>query len=208
MKKLFVFFIAILLYSTNYTYAQKNFTEGIITYTIYVDGKESGLYIVTLKANNIKRDIVMQSGYSNISIYNSKTGTTTTINNKNGNKYALQLSAEEVKEQNKQFENATYVNLNNKKSIANYMCEHSAVQYTNGVKNEIFFTNELLVTSDNLNTMFPGLNGLPLEYEIKTNNKQSMKFVAKKIEIVGVDNNVFNIPKEYKLITKEQLDKL
>jgi uncharacterized protein YlzI (FlbEa/FlbD family) len=188
--------------------AQKKFSEGVLTYNILVDGKESGTYIITVKQNNIARKIDMLSGFSNISVYNAKTGTTTTINYSNGNKYALQLSAEEVKAQNEQFENATFVSNGKEKTIATYSCKNSVVTYKNGMKNEIYFTTSIVPSGDNFNMMFPGLDGIPLEYEIKASNGQNMKFVASSIEIKGVDNNAFLLPKEYKLITKAELEKL
>lgn len=56
--------------------------------------------------------------------------------------------------------------------------------------------------------MFPGLKGIPLEYEVKAANNSSMKFIAQRVEIKSIDLSSFDIPKDYKIVTKAELEKI
>lgn len=187
--------------------AQKIFSEGSIRYDVFVDGslEASGVYVISVKGGMIKRELAMNNGYNNITIYNQKTGKTLSLNANEEQKYALEISESELKEKNKRFEHAQLTPTNNSKKIAGYTCSGMKVQYDQVEGNEIFYTADLVPLNESLNTMFPGLKGIPLEYDTKLASKGNMKFVAKAIEIKGLDNNQFNLPAGYKVVSKEEL---
>ena len=56
--------------------------------------------------------------------------------------------------------------------------------------------------------MFPNLKGVPLEYEVKSNPSMTMKFVATLVDNMVIDSKIFIIPVDYKIVTKEELNKL
>ena len=192
------------------SHAQKIFSEGIIKYDVYVNGgeKPEGLFVLTVKNGFNKRELAMNSGYNNIIIYNHKTGTSTSFNIDEESKYALEMSALELSEKNKRFDKAQFSAINQTKKIAGYNSTASNVQYTNGEAATFFYTTDLLPPNDAFNTMFPGLKGIPLEYEIQSNANVKIKFVASNIEIKSIDPKVFDIPKNYKLVSKDELEKL
>ena len=202
--------LAVMNLLTKFSFAQKNFTEGYIKYDVFVNNEEkaNGIYIITVKAGNIKRELSMNNGYSNITIYIAKNDKTLSYNLAEGNKYALELSAQELIEKNKKFEGAKYTNFNQTKSISGYNCQENKVKYTNGEEADFYYTSELLPPSDKFNAMFPGLSGIPLQYEIASNNGMKMKFVANTINNSIVDSKVFTIPSDYKIVTKSELEKL
>lgn len=209
MKKYLLLFAFIFIFNTIVN-AQKEMTEGNIQYNIYVNNSQTpeGTYIISVKGGNIKRMLSMNNGYNNVTIYNVKTGKTLSLNENNQQKYALEMNQEEVSEKNKKFNNATFKNTNEKKVIAGYNCVSAIVQYNNNDNVQIFYSNELLPPSQNFNAMFPGLKGIALEYEVKNNNNTSMKFVASKIDLSPVDSKIFNIPTDYKIVTKTELEQL
>lgn len=187
--------------------AQKIFSEGSISYEVFVDGstKADGLYIISVKGGMIKRELAMNNGYNNITIYNQKTGKTLSINANEDQKYALEISEEELKEKNKRFEHAVLTPTTNTKKIAGYACSGMEVKYDQVEGNEIFYTSDLVPLNESFNTMFPGLKGVPLEYQTKLSSKGNMKFVAKTVEIKGLDSNQFNLPVGYKIVTRNEL---
>lgn len=192
------------------TFAQKIFSEGIIKYDVFVNGntQAEGMYIVTVKNGFTKRELVMNSGYNNVIFYNNKTGQTTSLNIDQENKYALQMSAAEVQEKNKRFEQAKFTPSDVKKKLAGYNSTSSKVVYTNGEEATFIYTPELLPPNDAFNTMFPGLQGIPLEYEVKSSGNVTIKFVVSLIETKSIDLKTFDIPKDYKIVTKEELEKI
>lgn len=209
MKKYILLFAIISIFNT-IVCAQKEMTEGNIQYNIYVNNNQTpeGTYIISVKGGNIKRMLSMNNGYNNVTVYNVKTGKTLSLNENNQQKYALEMNQEEVSEKNKKFINASFKNLNEKKVISGYNCISATVTYSNNDNVLIFYTNELLPPSQNFNAMFPGLQGIALEYEVKNNNNTTMKFVANKIDLSPVDSKIFNIPADYKIVTKTELEQL
>ena len=190
------------------SFAQKVFSEGIIKYDVFVNGsdKPDGLYIVTVKNGYTKRELAMNSGYNNVIIFNFKTGKTISLNVDAQNKYALEMSTEEVLLKNKNFEKAVFVPGTTKKQLAGHSSTNSAVTYSNGEKATFYYTTDLLPPNDAFNTMFPGLKGIPLEYEIKSAKAMMIRFVASLLETKSIDIKVFDIPKDYKIVTKKELE--
>ena len=191
-------------------YAQKIFSEGVINYDVFVNGSENpdGLYSVTVKNNMSRRELLMNNGFNNILISNQKTGSTITLNVDAENKYALTMTASQVAEQNKRFEKAVFSVTNQKKTIAGYASSAATVRYLNGEEANFYFTADLLPPHESFNILFPGLQGVPLEYEVKSNTDKSIRFVATAFETKIVDVKVFDIPKDYKIVSKEELEKI
>jgi len=191
-------------------YAQKIFSEGVINYDVFVNGSEKpdGLYSVTVKNNMSRRELLMNNGFNNILISNQKTGSTITLNVDAENKYALTMTASQVAEQNQRFEKAVFSFTNQKKTIAGYASSAATVRYLNGEEANFYFTADLLPPHESFNILFPGLQGVPLEYEVKSNKDKSIRFVATAFETKIVDVKVFDIPKDYKIVSKEELEKI
>ena len=191
-------------------YAQKIFSEGVINYDVFVNGSEKpdGLYSVTVKNNMSRRELLMNNGFNNILISNQKTGSTITLNVDAENKYALTMTASQVAEQNQRFEKAVFSVTNQKKTIAGYASSAATVRYLNGEEANFYFTADLLPPHESFNILFPGLQGVPLEYEVKSNKDKSIRFVATAFETKIVDVKVFDIPKDYKIVSKEELEKI
>ena len=204
---LLLFIIAI---TSSLAKAQKIFSEGVIKYDVFTNNadKPNGLYVVTVKSGFTKRELVMNTGFNNVAIYNHKTGTTTSLNIDQENKYALVMSAEEVKEKNKRFEKASFTAIDQKKKLAGYASMASKVIYTNGEQAMFFYTSEMLPPDESFNTMFPGLKGIPLEYELKSATATNIRFVASVVETKSIDLNTFEIPKDYKMVTRQELESM
>jgi hypothetical protein len=192
------------------SYAQKIFSEGVIKYDVFLNGSEKpdGLYSVTVKNNMSRRELVMNNGFNNILISNQKTGSTITFNVDAENKYALTMTASQVAEQNKRFEKAVFSFTNQTKTIAGYASSLATVRYLNGEEATFYFTADLLPPHESFNILFPGLQGVPLEYEVKSTTDKSIRFVATAFETKIVDVKVFDIPKDYKIVSKEELLKI
>ncbi len=204
MKRLLA--LLVLLGTFHSGIAQRLFSEGVITYNVYTDGskKEIGQYTVYVKGSFIKRHLKLKNGYENRTIYNGKEGTSATLKEIQGTSYALMLSKQEVLNASKNFVGARYNFEKNKVNIAGYNAVKGTVTYANGKKANLSITYDLRSEDQHFLTMFPNLNGIPLEYSMDNGNS-SMKFVADKVEIRNVGSEEFIIPKNYKIVTKEEL---
>ena len=186
---------------------QRLFSEGVITYNVYTDGSKKviGKYIVYVKGNYIKRVLKLNNGYENNTIYNGKEGTSATLKESQGVRYALMLTKEEVEGANKKFAGATYTFQKKKEKIAGYNAVRGTVSYKNGRTAKIAITYDLRAEDYHLLTMFPSLNGIPLEYSMDSGSS-SMRFVADKVDIRNVGSEEFVIPKNYKIVTRKELE--
>ncbi len=186
---------------------QRLFSEGVITYNVHMDGgkKVIGKYIVYVKGSYIKRVLKLQNGYENNTIYNGKEGTSATLKESQGVRYALMLTKDEVEAANKKFAGATYNFKKNKETIAGYKAVRGTVKYKNGKTAQIAITHDLRAEDFHLLTMFPNLNGIPLEYSMD-NGTSSMQFIAERVDIRNVGSEEFVIPKDYKIVTKKELE--
>ena len=159
---------------------------------------------MTIKA---EREILKNDIKTHID-HNHKTGKTISLNMDSDSKYALEMSAAEVQEKNKKFDQAVFTKVDTKKKLAGYNSISSNVTYTNGESADFLYTTELLPPNDAFNTMFPGLQGIPLQYEVKSNANMIIKFVAVVIETKSIDLKTFDIPTGYKIVTKAELEKI
>ncbi len=189
--------------------AQQVFSEGKINYLVYADGSDQsiGSYTISIKGNFIKSDYELNNGFKSETIYNGKEGTSATLKVIQNSAYALMQTKAEIDEANKAFAKAKYTYGSDTKKIAGYNTTSCEVSYGSGKKATLFLTKELKTESDKLLAMFPGLEGIPLEYSIDNGNS-SLRFSAQTVEIRNMDSEEFSIPKNYKIVTKKELDGL
>jgi hypothetical protein len=209
MKNIFLFLTA-LMFSSAQVRAQKIFSEGIIQYDVFINNNANpeGIYVITVKNGYIKRELAMNNGFNNVTIYNQKTSKTLSLNVKDDTKYALEITEDELKEKNKRFQNAVFTPIDKTKKLAGYQCKGSTVVYENKDEVQVYYTSDLVPQNETFNNQFPGLKGIPLEYETKSSPTNVIKFVATLIEVKVIDSKTFTIPENYKIVTKEELSQL
>jgi hypothetical protein len=209
MKKI-ILFLTIALFSILQLNAQKIFSEGVIKYDVFINNhiNPEGTYIITFKSGFIKRALTMKNGFNNVIIYNQKTSKTISFNPNDETKYALEITEDELKEKNSRYQKAIFKSIDQTKKIAGYQCDGSIVTYENKDEVQLYATSELISQNETFNNLFPGLKGIPLEYETISTATSRMKFIANLIEVKVIDSKVFIIPENYKIITKKELSQL
>ena len=209
MKKIYLFLLTIFFLNTQ-VIAQKIFSEGIIVFDVFINNNviSDGTYIVTFKSGFIKRELRMKNGFYNVTLYNQKTSKTISFNPNEETKYALEITEDELKEKNKRYQKAVFKSIDQTKKIAGYECDGLMVIYENKDEVQLYATSELISQNETFNYQFPGLTGIPLEYETISTATSRMKFIANLIEVKVIDSKVFIIPENYKIITKKELSQL
>lgn len=187
-------------------FSQKVFSEGVIVYDIYLNGQSQseGQLTLLVKGNKVKRTILMNTGMQNVVITDGVKGTSITLTRIQNTNYALILTPEELQEKNNMFLGAKYAFQEEQKSLAGYNCFSAEVSYPNGKKAVFYYTRDLKPSFDAIFSMFPGLNGIPLQYTM-AQGPNSMNFVAKSLNISNIESAEFDIPKDYKIVTQKEL---
>lgn len=200
MKK-WIAAIAYLLWVQN-IYAQVLINEGRITYDMYIGNdaeNPKGQLIITIKNNIMKREMLMNNGFTNMIMFDATTGLSKMYNEVNGNKLVKNMSKDEVLSQNAKFENAKYDYKTAAKQIANKDCKQVNITYTDGTSNIVFITEDYKVSLKEFYTMFAELKGFPMQYEVATSGSKIL-LVAKSVEQIPIDAKDLEAPKGYKVV--------
>ena len=189
--------------------AQKIFSEGVIRYDVYTDSNKTpaGTYTITIKNNLSRRELAMKNGYTNILITDYKTGHSISMNADAIDKYALSLTSVEMEERNKPYRDAVITMDVGEKKIAGMEAHAAKIKYVNQDNVTFYFTDEFMPPHEGFNNLFPGLKGLPLDYEVHT-SMSNLHFIAASLETKSIDAAMFDIPKNYKIVSREELERI
>jgi GLPGLI family protein len=94
------------------------------------------------------------------------------------------------------------------KIISGYTCKHAHVTYAD--KNipgfEIWYTNEINIKDPNWSNPYHELDGVLMEYQLKRYGLE-LRFTCTSVAKANVDESIFNLPSDYKIITRQEMDK-
>ena len=141
-----------------------------------------------------------------IVISNINTGESTLLMNMMGQKMAIEIGNQD-KDENESTPNIVY--LEDSKTIAGYLCKKATYtvfieEQQDSMTMDLYYTSEI---PSIYNAQFNQLNGLPLEYTINTQG-MSMTFEAINVELNKQSKSLFEIPKEYEIISLEAFKKM
>jgi GLPGLI family protein len=142
------------------------------------------------------------------SIHDARSGTAVVLQEISGQKLLIRLSADNWKDKNKRYEDISFSNTNETKTIAGYKCTKAVATMKDGSSFTVYYTKEIIPENSEYNVQFKNLDGLPLEYEL-TNGKLKIKYTVSKINMNPVPASKFDIPKSgYREMTYEESRKL
>ena len=95
------------------------------------------------------------------------------------------------------------------KMIAGYKCKKAMAKSIDGKAPdvELYYTNDIKLDDPNWATPFKGIDGVLMQYRISKYGFY-MEFTAQKVEPEKVDDQLFIMPADYKIISKQQIDDL
>jgi hypothetical protein len=96
---------------------------------------------------------------------------------------------------------------NDTKVIAGYNCKKLiAVKKNNPkVKFDVFYTDEFNIEKPNFSTPYEQIKGVVMQFRLKKFNLE-MEFTANEVKQEKVDDQLFEIPKDYKVISKKEMN--
>lgn len=211
MKKLFI--LAWLTVCSVTLYAQK-LKEGTAHYKIdyTMESDEGGMKgMLPTDANmSFKGDMFMVETtggmFDQKTISDSKKQESTMLMDMMGNKVAVKITKADIeKEKNKGAKPKVEIT-NETKMIAGYNCTKAIVKAEGAEPAEIWFTKDLAI-NNGFSQGYDGIDGMMLEYSV-SQKMFTMKMTCTEIKADKVDDKVFEIPSDYKQMTREELMKM
>jgi hypothetical protein len=207
-------FFLFLLLLPGISYAQKPFTEGTIIYKVKLKSADnteiSGVYTFIIKGNEIRKEIKLNNGYQDIVLLNCGNSKVYSLQNLNNKKCAIELNMAEMTKQQEKFIGFTVKNEHNddNKNIAGYAVFKGKINYKDGSGSDIYYTKEWRPVQPITFERFPDAKFLPISFSYKDESGMVMEFEIEKIEPHPVENAVFRIPPDYKMISYAEYKQL
>jgi GLPGLI family protein len=169
-------------------------------------GSELNVFIKGTKSRS-----EMTMGFqSTVNITDRKANTSVALMDVMGNKYMIKTDNSKDKEK---MSDAVVKELDETKTIAGYKCKKAEITFKDKSGKEqtttVFYSEDIAnqMGFDKRNYQFKGIKGMPLEYEVKSENGMTMKMTAKSVTKENVSDDKFVIPSGYKETTMEEMQK-
>ena len=212
-----VFFVIILLFPS-FALAQVLFSEGVMEYNIQIKSvKDSvdkqGTYLIQLKDGNVRKELKLNDGYSNVSVTNFNSNRHIFLQKINHQPYAVEMTEKEYRKQTTKYQGATY------KKEGTWLTENVErpqqltgqkwmIKYKDGKDFIVYASEKYTLQYPEIFERSPQLKGIPVFFQITMENGYTMSFRLEKCVPDPVSNAVFRIPEGYRIISKQEYDKL
>lgn len=200
MKKFVIFFFTINL--SFFSNAQKQITDATLVYDILINRQNqekntsispSATYRLYVKGSLTKSEFINSLG-TETTIFNSKTETGVIIKEYSGQKLLVNLNKQDWLFQNKLFMNLEFKFSSQSKKIEGKEYQIATASLQNGGELIVYFDTTLNIVNNNYNIAFPGIKGLPIQFE-NFNNGLKYVYKLKDINFENINQNIFDIPK-------------
>ena len=208
--------IVIMMVMVVSAYAGQKSFEGVITYKItYPDNKFSEsqmamfpkVMIITIKGDQARSEIQTPMG-PQIEITNYAEKSKVGLINMMGQKYAITETSDQIMEDLKEEPTPVVEITGETRTIAGYTCKKAIVTVNdNGsaTKYDGWFTEDFGAENPNFdNPIYKDINGVMMEFSMVT-PQFTMVFSAISVEKKKVSSKEFDIPADYTVTTKEEL---
>ncbi len=192
--------------------AQQTLTEGSISYNLIIDpppelvanGTQKGVYTISVKGKMLRKELRMESGYQTTILYNGNIEVGYSLQMNEGKKYAIQLSRQDLENEQKPFAEFKMEDLEVAKDIVSMASQHAKVRYSNKTECDLYYAKSWQLADNLTFERFPGLKFLPLAFSYKNDEGTSFRFEAVQFSPLPIDNSVFRLPQDYKIITNSE----
>jgi len=213
MRHIALILLLCLLFCAGSAMAQKPFTEGTLTYQVELTTPENekikGIYIFTIKDAELKKELKMENGFEDITLLNCDKHTIYTLQNRDGKKYAIQLSMDDLVGKQERYKGFTVESeAEQKRPVAGVVVFKGKLRYKDGSRTEILYTKDWKPVQAVTFNRFPEAPFFPLSFSYKEASGIAMRFDAEKMDVSPVATSAFQIPPDYKMISYEEYKQL
>ena len=138
-------------------------------------------------------------------IINCTNNTVYSLKTKNGKKYAIQLSMDEIKHRQKLYSGfVLHENFGETRMVAGIPVTKGSITFRDGSTTDLFFTSEWYPDQGITFERYPNAHFLPLIFDYKDENGVLTHMEAEKVSVSPVENSTFRIPNDYKIIAHDE----
>jgi GLPGLI family protein len=123
-------------------------------------------------------------------------------------KFALVMAGDSVKKDVDADPKPIIELLSDTRIIAGYNCKKAKISYADksipGF--DVWYTKELNIQNPNWSNPFHDIDGVLLEYQLKRYGLE-LRFTCTSVSKAAVDESLFELPSDYKIITKKEMNK-
>lgn len=192
--------------------AQQRFEEGVIVYSVSVGPLEgnagytehAGTYTITLKGPYVRKELRMNSGYQNVILENRNTGSAYSLRPANGQCFAIQLRERDLADRMQAYRGFSQKAEPGTMTIAGQPCQKAMIQYRDGSTSVLYYTTAWTTNDSALIERFPAFPYIPLSFEYRNEEGITMHFAAEKLALSPVENWIFRVPPECKIISNAE----
>lgn len=212
MKKTLL--LAFALFATTSLFAQTKVKEGTAKYKIDYDldaeAQEMKAMLPTDLTIYFKGDKYAAETSGGMmdqkAVTDMKTQETTILMDMMGNKVAMKITKEDIEKEKNKGKKPKVEITSDTKDIAGFKCTKAIVKSDEGTNVEIWFTKDIAVNNA-FKEGYDGIDGLMMEYSVPQ-KMFTMKMTCTEVKPGTVDDKIFEIPSDYKLMTKDELMKM
>jgi GLPGLI family protein len=212
MKKITL--LAFALLATVSMFAQTKVKEGTAKYKIDYDldaeGQEMKAMLpseMTMYFKGDKYAAETTGGmFDQKAVTNMKNQETIMLMDMMGNKVAVKISKDDIEKEKNKGKKPKVEITSDTKDIAGFKCTKAIATLDDGTKMEIWFTKDIMVNNA-FKEGYDGIDGMMMEYSVPQ-KMFTMKMTCTEVKQGNVDDKVFEIPSDYKMMTKEELMKM
>jgi GLPGLI family protein len=197
---------------------QRIFSEGLIIYDVKVEeplnlhARESeqfeGSKMEIMVKNKTVRTDLLVAGNDREVISNTLDTTAVALLNRGLDKYLIRLSRKQVVAEFATYQNLNFQDGHATRKIAGFNCRKAVGKSSDGDPVTVFYTTELVPGNPAYFPEFPGLKGVPLEFEKKVGGLR-MTMTANSVDLSPIPASDFDIPTNgYKEITEQEIEQM
>ena len=204
MKKYFTLITSLVFLSSINAQEPKIISECIVDYSLSVVDEGADPNVVKSMSETIKtiyvkgskaRTDLVSPGFTQTSIYDSKTDSTVILREIGKVKYISYLDVKKRNEKNAKFEGVKFNITSETKTILGYECKKAIATLKDGTSYGVFFAPSIIPSTREVEYQFKDLPGFVLEYENQSDDgKTKVTYSAIKISLVPVPIAKFDIP--------------
>lgn len=192
--------------------AQKPFTEGVITYSVKLKSPDgatySGTYVYTIKGGQIRKELHLNNNYEDVIIMNCPGNQAWSLKNINGERYAIELSMDDLNKTRDRYTGFTIANETGIASLAGVPAYKATVLYKGGQRDDVIYTKDWYPNQPLTFSRFPDSKFFPLGFSLTEETGSVMRFDVLKLEAQPVESALFRIPADYKMVPYEEYKKM
>lgn len=215
--KALMLFLGVGVLTAGSAMAQQEFSDGSVRYSIASEGNGSGgsktplpnSYLDLYFKNYYSKMVFKTGSYTYQTIRNARENTAVALISAGANHYMIRMNAEDLEQEASRYQGLTFTQTGKTRKVAGYPCKEAIGTMKDGSTFKVYYDPDLAPENRQYSNQFRGLDGLPLEFELITKNKQKLLMTATNVSLTPQPASLFDLPTQgYRVISKDELSEM